>query len=180
MVIAQPPTEPLGDFFTGTFNRSGAREYREPAPQWPLVELGSQTTWDVLARLALVEVLIHQVSSNDEVERRGASPASNEGILSQSSIPSLVHRRRDPRSLEPIVRTATYRLAHHRRRSLVNATSTGCRTVTPNLAQGHDLNYFPKTSRHTATVARTRRQSLRGVSLRPRRFNTFNIAYHRR
>ena|ERR1700722_4764316 len=42
--------------------------------------------------------------SNDEVERRGASPASNEGTLSQSSTPSLAHRRRDPRSLEPIVR----------------------------------------------------------------------------
>ena len=41
---------------------------------------------------------------NDEVERRGASPASNEGTLSQSSTPSLAHRRRDPRSLEPIVR----------------------------------------------------------------------------
>ena len=38
---------------------------------------------------------------NDEVERRGA--ASNEGTLSQSSNPSLAHRRRAPRSLEPIV-----------------------------------------------------------------------------
>src|SRR5277367_4940261 len=107
------------------------------------VEVGFKTSSDRTPHLAVTEYLIHQVSSNDEVERRGASPASNEGILSQSSIPSLVHRRRDPRSLEPIVRTATYRLAHHRRRSLVNATSTGCRTVTPNLAQGHDLNYFP-------------------------------------
>jgi len=42
--------------------------------------------------------------SNDEVERRGASPASNEGTLSQSSTLSLAHRRRHPRSLEPIVR----------------------------------------------------------------------------
>jgi hypothetical protein len=44
-----------------------------------------------------------KLSPNDEVERRGASPASNEGTLSQSSIHSLAHRRRDPRSLEPIV-----------------------------------------------------------------------------
>jgi hypothetical protein len=42
-------------------------------------------------------------ASNDEVERRGASPASNEGTLSQPSTPSLAHRRCDPRSLEPIV-----------------------------------------------------------------------------
>src|ERR1700692_2514953 len=41
--------------------------------------------------------------SNDEVERRGASPASNEGTLFQSSTPSLAQRRRDPRSLQPIV-----------------------------------------------------------------------------
>jgi hypothetical protein len=47
------------------------------------------------------------IASNDEVERRGASPASNEGTLSQSSIPSLAHRRCDPRSLEPIVRRRT-------------------------------------------------------------------------
>jgi hypothetical protein len=33
------------------------------------MELGSETTWDVPARLALAEVLIHQASSNDEVER---------------------------------------------------------------------------------------------------------------
>ena len=33
---------------------------------------------------------------NDEVERRGASPASNQGTLSQSSTPSLVHRRYAP------------------------------------------------------------------------------------
>jgi hypothetical protein len=44
------------------------------------------------------------MAPNDEVERRGASPASIEGTLSQASIPSLAHRRRDPRSLEPIVR----------------------------------------------------------------------------
>ena len=35
--------------------------------------------------------------ANDEVERRGASPASNEGTLSQSSTPSLAQRRRGPR-----------------------------------------------------------------------------------
>jgi hypothetical protein len=44
------------------------------------------------------------MSPNDEVERRGASPASSEGILSQSSIRSLAQRRCDPRSLEPLVR----------------------------------------------------------------------------
>jgi hypothetical protein len=32
---------------------------------------------------------------SDEVERRGASRASNEGTLSQTSTPSLAHRRRD-------------------------------------------------------------------------------------
>jgi hypothetical protein len=44
------------------------------------------------------------VSSNDEVERRGASLTPNGTDLSRSSTPSLAHRRRDPRSLEPIVR----------------------------------------------------------------------------
>ena len=43
-------------------------------------------------------------SSNDEVERRGASPALNEADLSQSSTASLVLRRCAARSLEPIVR----------------------------------------------------------------------------
>ena len=41
--------------------------------------------------------------ANDEVERRGASPTTNEADLSQSSTPSLAQRRRNPRSLEPIV-----------------------------------------------------------------------------
>src|SRR5882757_9373439 len=45
----------------------------------------------------------HKVS-NDELERRGTSPASNEGTLSQSSTPSLSHRSYASRSLEPIVR----------------------------------------------------------------------------
>ena len=66
--------------------------------------MGSETTSDVPARVALAEVLIHQVSSNDEVERRGVALPINEADLSQSSIPSLAHRRRAPRSLEPIVR----------------------------------------------------------------------------
>jgi hypothetical protein len=35
---------------------------------------------------------------NDEVERRGAATAPNEGSLSRSSIPSLAHRRYNPRS----------------------------------------------------------------------------------
>jgi len=54
--------------------------------------------------LSLVSLREGSTDSNDEVERRGASPASNEGTLSQSSTHSLAHRRRDPRSLEPIVR----------------------------------------------------------------------------
>jgi hypothetical protein len=41
---------------------------------------------------------------NDEVERRGVATSTNEAALSQSSTPSLAQRRRDPRSLEPIVR----------------------------------------------------------------------------
>jgi len=61
-------------------------------------------TRDVPARFALVEVLIHQVSSNDEVERRGDALPRYEADLSQSSTPSSAQRRRDPRSLEPIVR----------------------------------------------------------------------------
>src|SRR5580658_1691500 len=68
------------------------------------MELGSETTPDVPARFALGELLIHQVSSNDEVERRGVAPTPNEAALSQSSTPSLAYRRRNPRSLEPIVR----------------------------------------------------------------------------
>jgi hypothetical protein len=35
-------------------------------------------------------------SPNDEVERRGVAPATNEGTLSQSSTPSVTQRRRDP------------------------------------------------------------------------------------
>src|SRR5580658_8983159 len=42
--------------------------------------------------------------SNDEVERRGASPTINGADLLQSPTPSLAYRRRAPRSLEPIVR----------------------------------------------------------------------------
>ena len=36
-------------------------------------------------------------ASNDEVERREVAPATNEDALSQSSTPSLAHRRCDPR-----------------------------------------------------------------------------------
>jgi len=49
------------------------------------VKFGSKTSSDDAPPLAVTDDLIHQVSSNDEVERRGASPASNEGNLSQSS-----------------------------------------------------------------------------------------------
>src|SRR5260221_9617691 len=44
------------------------------------------------------------MSLNDEVERRGFALPLIEAALSRSSTPSLAHRRRDPRSLEPIVR----------------------------------------------------------------------------
>jgi hypothetical protein len=37
------------------------------------------------------------ISSNDEVERRGGAPTANEAALFQSSIPSLAHRRHQPR-----------------------------------------------------------------------------------
>ena len=49
--------------------------------------------------------------SNDEVERRGVAPTKNEADLSQSSTASLAHRRRGPRSLEPIVRFDAYLFA---------------------------------------------------------------------
>jgi hypothetical protein len=39
--------------------------------------------------------------SNDDAERRGVAPTSNEAALPQSSTPSLAHRRRGPRSHEP-------------------------------------------------------------------------------
>src|SRR5580704_15795789 len=61
------------------------------------VTSATRTQMEILARRLIM-------GPNDEVERRGASPASNEGTLSQSSTPSLAHRRRGPRSLEPIVR----------------------------------------------------------------------------
>ena len=41
---------------------------------------------------------------NDEVERRGVASTKNRADLSRSSTPSLAHRRRNPRSLESIVR----------------------------------------------------------------------------
>src|SRR5580658_4417410 len=68
------------------------------------VKFGSKTSSDDAPPLAVTDDLIHQVSSNDEVERREVAPTSNEADLSQSSTPSLARRRRDPRSLEPIVR----------------------------------------------------------------------------
>jgi len=45
-----------------------------------------------------------KVASNDEVERRGAAPTSHEAELYRSLTLSLAHRRRRPRSLEPIVK----------------------------------------------------------------------------
>ena len=38
----------------------------------------------------------HEVSSNDEVERRGVAPTQDEGSLSRSSIPSMAQRRHNP------------------------------------------------------------------------------------
>src|SRR5580698_1834932 len=67
------------------------------------VTSATRTQMEILARRLIM-------GPNDEVERRGASPASNEGTLSQSSTPSLAHRRRGPRSLEPIVREHAYPL----------------------------------------------------------------------
>jgi hypothetical protein len=47
------------------------------------------------------------MAPNDEAERRGVAPTTNEADLSRSSTPSLAQRRRGPRSLEPIVRFHT-------------------------------------------------------------------------
>jgi hypothetical protein len=41
--------------------------------------------------------------SNDDVERRRVATTTNEAVLSKSSTYSFAHRRRHPRSLEPIV-----------------------------------------------------------------------------
>src|ERR1700674_5132768 len=48
-----------------------------------------------------------RLDANDEVERRGVALPTNEADLSQSSTPSLAHRTRDPRPLEPIIRRLT-------------------------------------------------------------------------
>ena len=80
---------------------------------------------------------------NDAIERRGAAPMTNEADLSQSSTPSLAHRRRDPRSLEPIVRRRSHQrsikvlpcsravkvadptVGYHRRVEVVRINTTG-------------------------------------------------------
>ena len=77
-------------------HRSGAQQNREVCTAMTTVAFGSNASSDGYPPLVVTEGLIHQVSSNDEVERRGASPASNEGNLSQSSTPSLAQRRCDP------------------------------------------------------------------------------------
>ena len=46
--------------------------------------------------------------ANDQVERRGYAPRPTEADLSGSSTPSLAHRRRGPRSLEPNVRRRSH------------------------------------------------------------------------
>src|ERR1700722_19145349 len=53
-------------------------------------------------RMACANSRWRPVPPNDVVERRGAWMTTNEDALSQSSIPSLTHRRRNPRSVEPI------------------------------------------------------------------------------
>src|SRR5258708_4858083 len=63
-----------------------------------------QPTHDLPPCNTITGTLTQIGAPNDEVERRGASPAPNEGTLSQSSTPSLVPQSCDPRSLEPIVR----------------------------------------------------------------------------
>src|ERR1700722_20593266 len=83
--------EPMGTTNCGLPNRRAPTEQSNDRTTTP-------TTTHGQARLLITE-------SNDEVERRGASPASNEAALSESSTPSLAHRRRyGPRSLEPNVR----------------------------------------------------------------------------
>src|SRR5271154_5551878 len=83
-------------------------------------------------------------SSNDEVERRGASPASNEGTLSQSSIPSLAHRRRDPRSLEPIVSwlCAIPHEARDVKSFQVARSSVRCAHATPHLSRTDSYHHL--------------------------------------
>jgi hypothetical protein len=41
-------------------------------------EVGFNTTSDDYPHFVVIEHLIHQASSNDEVERRGAAPTPNE------------------------------------------------------------------------------------------------------
>jgi hypothetical protein len=56
---------------------------------------GRRRRWGNTKRLLNAGDERHKVS-NDEVERRGVAPAPNEAGLSQSSTPSLAHRRRNP------------------------------------------------------------------------------------
>src|SRR5580700_3836142 len=60
------------------------------------VEFGFRSSSDDYPHFVLIDHLIHQVSSNDEVERSGVASTRNETGLSQSSTPSLAHRSRDP------------------------------------------------------------------------------------
>jgi hypothetical protein len=60
------------------------------------------------------------VTANDEVDRPTLGVSTNEDALSQSSTSSRAHRRRDPRSLQPIVR-GQVRSAHT---TTGNATSS--------------------------------------------------------
>jgi hypothetical protein len=56
---------------------------------------GRHRRWGNTKRLLNAGDERHKVS-NDEVERRGGAPTPNEGTLSNSSIPSLSQRRRNP------------------------------------------------------------------------------------
>ena len=61
----------------------------------PLAE--SDFLADRIAFIQSNKVIQQLKASNDEVERRGVAPAKNEARLSQSSTPSLAHRRLSPR-----------------------------------------------------------------------------------
>jgi hypothetical protein len=81
--------------------RCGVSRQQSPAQGPALIGL---VMLDLNRRKIPLSWRVLQSFPNDEVERRWASPTSDEVDLSQSSTPSLAHRRRDPRSLEPIVR----------------------------------------------------------------------------
>src|ERR1700691_609770 len=84
---------------------------------WPSY-IVSWALWDVRysCRRGGERVAFHcgtyEKRANVEVERRGFSPASSEGTLSQPSTSSFAHRRHDPRSLQPILTQSRIRWQH--------------------------------------------------------------------